>query len=111
MKLGPLAITLFAVVCIIGGLTGYLKAESVPSLVSGVGGGLALFFCARAIKKSGSQKAAYIALMLSLAIGVKFTISFISTMVLVPHLVMVVLAAFSSLTAFKFARKGRRASI
>ena len=111
MKLKPLAITLFAVVCIVGGLIGYLKAESMPSLIAGAGGGLVLLFCARAVKRTGSQKAAYLALMLSLAIGVKFTISFVSTLILVPHLLMVVLAIFSSLTAFKFARKGHRASI
>lgn len=111
MKFGPLAITLFAVVCIAGGLTGYLKADSVPSLVTGVGGGLVLLFCARAVKKTESQKAAFVALMLSLAIGVKFTISFFATMAVMPHLIMMMLAILSSVTAFKFARKGRRASI
>jgi uncharacterized membrane protein (UPF0136 family) len=111
VKLGSWSITLFAIVCIIGGLTGYLKADSLPSLIAGVGGGLVLFFCSRAIKKSRSQKAAFLALMLSLAIGTRFTITFLATHALVPHLLMVVLALPACLVAFKVARQGRRASI
>ncbi|MBS0621513.1 MAG: TMEM14 family protein [Verrucomicrobia bacterium] len=104
-----LAVALFGLACVVGGAIGYLKANSLPSLLVGCGGGFVLLFCARKIKH-GSRYAALIALFLTTAIGLRFLVSFIETHKLVPHLPMMglaLLAFFGAVQAAKLRKKAR----
>lgn len=66
-----------------GGLMGYLKGGSIPSLIAGTISCLILAFCAYFIKQR-SQRALYCALTLTLALDAFFMYRFISTLKLFP---------------------------
>ncbi len=108
MKLPSLAITIYSLFCLLGGLMGYIKAESGISLLVGGGSGIVLYVAARAINR-GSRLAAYIALFVSLAIGIRFGLTYLSTMQVFPHLLMLILSVISIIACLLSLRQ-RRAS-
>ena len=109
MKLSSIAVTLFALFCIAGGLTGYLKADSSISLLVGAGTGIALLVCARRISRGG-RRAALVALVISLVLGVRFTLTYANTLVVMPHLLMVILSGLSILTTGRLLFSSRQAA-
>jgi uncharacterized membrane protein (UPF0136 family) len=100
MKLEPVIVTLYGLICVAGGLLGYLQAQSLPSLLAGGIGGLTLQFLAAKMRK-GHRLAAFGALLISCAIGGKFFYSYIQTFEAFPHLIMLCLSGLSAVACFK----------
>ncbi len=78
MRLQALVTLVYAILVLAGGVMGYLKAQSTPSLVSGIGFGVALLFSGWFIWQD-NQTAAYLAIGLTLLIAAFFSYRFLET--------------------------------
>ncbi|BBM82803.1 TMEM14 family protein [Candidatus Uabimicrobium amorphum] len=90
----------FGIFSIIGGTIGYIKAGSLASIIAGGTSGALLLLCAFGMKKK--QKLAFVgALVISLLLGARFGNSYFQTMKVMPHLIMVILAALTALSTVR----------
>ncbi|OGB68172.1 MAG: hypothetical protein A2Y94_13075 [Caldithrix sp. RBG_13_44_9] len=87
-------IFLFGVFSLVGGLIGYIKADSMPSLIAGSISGVILLFCSYGILK-GNQLAAIVTLVVALLLGGRFLLTIIKNFKLMPDFLMIL---FSLLT-------------
>jgi len=85
-------VAVFGIFNLIGGIIGYVKVKSVPSLVAGVLSGVILLFSAYGIA-GGSRAAAISALIISLLLGGRFLGTWIKKRKVMPDLLIVILSA------------------
>ena len=83
MKITAWIVGLYALIILIGGLIGYMKADSIPSLISGLTFGTVLFLCSYAIFR-GKLAAQYIALCVAFILDGFFTHRFAKTLHFLP---------------------------
>jgi uncharacterized membrane protein (UPF0136 family) len=83
---------IYALIVFVGGLMGYIKAQSLISLIMGTGFAIALFICGGALWKNLSW-GYYGSLVLSLILLVFFGYRYSLTMAIFPAAVMTVLSA------------------
>lgn len=91
MKITATIVAIYALILLIGGLIGYMKADSIPSLVSGLVFSVVLFLCAYAISK-GKLVAQYIALGVTFVLDGFFTHRFAKTLHFIPSGLMSLLS-------------------
>lgn len=76
MDFPVLIIVIYGVLVGLGGILGYIKARSTPSLVFGLASGIALLICgwlASTRKATGIEGAILIALMLAIFFGIRYS--------------------------------------
>ena len=78
----------------IGGIIGYAKARSVPSLVAGSATGIVLVLCAAGIQR-GDRVSAIVALLVAAVLGARFVRTWRTHHRLMPDVLMV---SFSIIT-------------
>lgn len=83
-------ITIYALLLIIGGIIGFVKAGSLVSLILGVGAGLVLGYCAWAYKQ-GKGLHCMLVLGLTSALTLFFAWRFLQSYKIFPPAIMVVL--------------------
>jgi uncharacterized membrane protein (UPF0136 family) len=83
MKVTATIVCAYAMLILVGGLIGHVKAASTASLISGITFGTALLLCAYAIAK-GKMVAQYLALALTFFLDGFFTFRFAKTLHFVP---------------------------
>ncbi len=88
-----------------GGLIGYLKAGSMASLIAGGLSGAVILVSAYAMSRK-IKVAAFVALTVSLLLGVRFIGTWTETHKVMPDLIMIVLSAVSVIAILKYL-KGR----
>lgn len=91
MKITAWIVGIYACVILVGGVIGYAKAGSVPSLASGVIFSSLLLICSYAISK-GKLVAQYVALCLTFILDGFFTHRFAKTLNFVPSGLMSLLS-------------------
>jgi uncharacterized membrane protein (UPF0136 family) len=91
MKITATIVGIYALILLIGGLVGYMKADSIPSLVSGLVFSVVLFLCAYAISK-GKLAAQYVALAVTFVLDGFFTHRFAKTLNFIPSGLMSLLS-------------------
>ncbi len=90
-------VALFGIFNIVGGVIGYVKVKSVPSLVAGiVSGAVLLLVCAPAIL-GGSESAAIIAAVIAFLLGGRFLITWFKKKKVMPDLIIVILSGLTLL--------------
>lgn len=87
-------IFLFGVFSLVGGLIGYLKADSMPSLIAGSISGIILLLCSYGILRD-NQLAAIVTLLVALLLGGRFLLTIIKNFKLMPDFLIIL---FSLLT-------------
>jgi uncharacterized membrane protein (UPF0136 family) len=109
MKVTATIVFSYALLILLGGFIGHLKAGSSASLVSGITFGAALLFCAYAIAK-GKILAQYAALLLTFFLDGFFTFRFAKTLHFVPAGMMSLFSlAVLIVIALKIRRSMKRA--
>ncbi len=93
MNTASLIVIVYAVLVIAGGIFGFLKAASRPSLIGGLGGGLALLAAAWGLGRHQSWGLPA-ALVLTLALLVFFTVRTVRTRAFMPGGLMAILSLF-----------------
>ena len=89
--LSTTVVLIYGMFNVVGGLIGYLKAKSTASLMAGSIAGLVLLGCAYALSH-GSQAAAIASLIVALALGTRFAMTWRRTHRVMPDLIMVALS-------------------
>src|SRR5688572_27142481 len=88
-------VIVYAVLVIVGGVIGYLKAQSKPSLIAGGASGLLLLACGVLMLK-GVAAGGYLALLISLVLLVMFTNRYSAKRAFMPAGLMVVLSLLAA---------------
>lgn len=91
MKIKALLTFLYAILVLVGGITGYTKASSFPSLIMGTGFSILLFISAVGQYKR-SVLAQFGAIVLAAVLALFFLWRFFQTFSLMPAGVMVILS-------------------
>lgn len=93
-KVSAIIVGVFALFCLVGGVMGFVKASSLPSLIIGGSSAVLLGLSALGLRK-GSRLASFCALAISLALGIRFGIAYLNTPKIMPHLIMIILSSLS----------------
>ena len=91
MNTASLIVLIYAVLVVVGGVFGFVKAASRPSLIGGGAGGLALLIAAWGLGRHQSWGLP-VALALTLALLVFFVLRFVRTRAFMPGGLMAVLS-------------------
>ena len=91
MKFPGILVIIYSIIVLAGGLIGYLKADSLPSLISGVVFGAALFTCGMGILKSNAT-AFLFSIALSFVLTAFFAYRYWPTGKLMPSGMMAILS-------------------
>ena len=91
MKITATIVGVYALIILIGGLIGYMKAASMASLVCGLAFSIILFLCAYAISR-GKLAAQYVALGVTFVLDGFFTHRFAKTLHFIPSGLMSLLS-------------------
>ena len=91
MTLAVVVVTIYGLFTVIGGVLGYLKAKSRPSLIVGSLMGLILLFAAYRMKE-GNPIAPMVAVGVAILLGGRFFITWKTNHRLAPDLLMVLLS-------------------
>ena len=94
MALAAIVVAVFGIFCDVGGLIGYAKARSLPSLVTGGIAGSVLLVCAWFLAQ-GSRPAALVSAAVALLLGGRFAVTWLRTRRFMPDLLMVVLSVIT----------------
>ena len=89
MNLPVLVISLYGLLSLVGGIIGYVKAKSRPSLIAGSVSGLVLIGCAYDLM-NGNRMAALLAGLVAISLGGRFFIVWRQKRRIMPDLVMIV---------------------
>ena len=92
MHLAVTVVTLYGLFSLTGGLIGYLKAKSTASLLAGCGSGGLLLVCAYGIRQ-GNRAAALGGLAIAIALGARFSMTWLQKRRIMPDALMVLLSA------------------
>jgi len=90
--MATIVVLVFGAFSLIGGMIGYFKAGSMASLIAGGVSGLVLIACAYGMKQ-GVKGAAVAALIVALALGIRFAGTYIQHNKVMPDLIMIVLSS------------------
>ena len=82
------AVMLYGVFTMVGGVIGYVKAKSAASLMAGLGCGIALIVCALGMQR-GSLASALASLGIAVLLGTRFFMTWRQRRRLMPDLIMV----------------------
>lgn len=85
------AVMLYGIFTIVGGISGYVKAKSAASLMAGGGSGIALIACALGMQR-GSVMSAMGSLGIAVLLGARFFMTWRQRHRLMPDLLMVLLS-------------------
>ena len=91
MNTPALIVIVYAVLVIVGGVIGFIKAASRPSLIGGLVGGLGLLAAGWGISR-GQVWGLQTALVLTLALLVFFTVRYVRTRAFMPGGLMAILS-------------------
>lgn len=95
--MAEIAVLIFGVFSLVGGVIGYVKAGSMASLIAGGISGLVLLACAYGMRQ-GVKGAAIAALIVALALGLRFLGTFMQHQKVMPDLIMIVLSSITIVT-------------
>lgn len=104
MTATTLAILIYAALVALGGIYGYAKAQSVPSLVAGIGAGVVLVGSAIAMMRGAYQVGWWISLVVALLLLARFAFASFKSFKWMPGGLMIIL----SLAAIIMLLIGRR---
>ena len=94
MGLTTSVVAVYGLFCIVGGIIGYVKAQSTASLFAGMVSGIVLLICSYGITK-GNTPALYISLVVSILLGGRFLITLFNNFKVMPNLIMVILSVIT----------------
>ncbi|MFQ6112980.1 MAG: TMEM14 family protein [bacterium] len=97
MKMASYIILAYGVLVLVGGILGYVKSQSLPSIISGVIFGILIILSA-AIMLKGMAVGTYSALIISAFLAVFFTYRFIVSHAFMPAGLMIILSLISLIT-------------
>lgn len=99
MKTTGYIVLVYGILVIIGGLIGFAKANSVPSLVMGTSFGIVLAICGWAITKD-STVSIYVAGLFALLLTCFFAYRFLNSYIFMPAGLMTLLSIAALITLF-----------
>jgi uncharacterized membrane protein (UPF0136 family) len=85
-------VLIYAILIAIGGIMGYVKAQSIPSLIAGVVAGLFLAGSAIAMMKDAYQAGWWIALIVTIALLVRFGMAAMNEFKMMPGGMVIILS-------------------
>lgn len=97
MTLAQIVVLIYGIFSLVGGVIGFLKAKSKASLIAGTISGVVFLICAKGIG-NGITAAYLVALLVSLALGIRFFKTWRIKKKVMPDLIMIVLSALSSIS-------------
>lgn len=105
-KANGIIVILYSILVLAGGIIGFVKANSVPSLIMGTAFGVALFGNAIAMLKH-SRIGTYLAAVLTLILTIFFAFRFAKSLLFMPAGLMCVagLVVLAALTTFVLAKR------
>ncbi len=92
MNITVIIVLLFGIFSLTGGIIGYTKAGSVPSLVAGSVSGILLILSAIGLSRN-YMAASYVALLVALLLGARFVMTIIKNFKVMPDLIMILFSA------------------
>ena len=90
-------VLIYGIFTLIGGIIGFVKAKSKASLIAGSIFGIMLLLCVGPIG-AGNSQTHYVALLISLILGIRFFKTWKVKKKLMPDLIMVILSAITAIT-------------
>lgn len=90
-------VALFGIFNLVGGVIGYVKAKSLPSLIAGIISGIVLLACVPGIRQ-GSRTASVLVLVVALLLGGRFLGTWLKKKKVMPDLIIVIFSVVTLLT-------------